>query len=183
MTKLISLMCLLLLAQIGIAQKITSTTVYFSSGKATLTKEAKSKIQALLMATPQNVDLQVEIYSFTDDVEKDNGYLELSQDRGDNVLDYLLQTGLNVKLSHLFDGGSTNQEVPNLDGTWRTQNRRTTIIISALVPIEETYLAYERENGVLPQKEVWVDPYTINGREYFTNTSPKKQQKVIVKPQ
>jgi len=65
--------------------------VFFKTGKATLTKESKIELEKIYDLLGQNKDYKVEIGGHTDAGGEEHGNLNLSQERAQAVVDYLIK--------------------------------------------------------------------------------------------
>jgi hypothetical protein len=148
MQKVLSLL-FILLANCTFAQQ-TSTIVRFAPFQSQLDAQARQQIEKLLGQFSPNDELQIDIYSYTDDKEAQKQSNRLSEKRNEVVLTYLLQKNYKIKATHTFIGGKIQAEVPNNSDENRAQNRRTLVIVNKIVAVQPKYYRYEKQVGVIP---------------------------------
>lgn len=145
----LSVILFILLTNFVFAQQ-TSTIIRFAAFQAQLDAQAQQQIETLINQFDSNEELQIDIYSFTDDNEAKKQGNKLSEKRNEVVLNYLLQKNYKIKATHTFIGGKLLGEVPNDSDEERAQNRRTLLIVNKIVKVQPKYYRYEREIGLIP---------------------------------
>ncbi len=106
--------------------------VYYEFNSAELSKSARTVIDTTLLEILKEApDFIIEIGSHTDSIGKGEYNLELSQERADNVVGYLISKGIPAERLISIGYGATKPKAPNFlpDGSdnpkGREQNRRT----------------------------------------------------------
>lgn len=148
MKKIGTILCCLL-TQWAFAQQ-TSTIVHFAAFQSQLNVQARQQIETLLAQFSASEELQIDVYSFTDDKEAKKQPYTLSEKRNDAVLNFLLQKNYKIKATHTFIGGKLQAEVPNTSEEARAQNRRTLLIVNRVVAVQPKYYKHEKQTGVIP---------------------------------
>lgn len=104
--------------------------VYYAYKSARLTDDSKAALDTLYLLMTENPDIIVELSSHTDSVGSDKYNLQLSQDRAQSCVEYLLGLGIDSTRLKPVGYGETQPIAPNtIDGKdnpeGRAQNRRT----------------------------------------------------------
>jgi len=133
------------------AQSFIVKNIYYEFSKAELTDTAKitidNTIYPILLAYP---DIIVEISSHTDSVDTDEFNMELSQERAQSVVDYLIDKGIDEERLVAKGYGEHYPIAPNTnpDGTdnpvGRQKNRRTEFKVLGQMD-DEDELIYEED--------------------------------------
>ena len=109
----------------------TLDKIYYDFNKSSLTEDSKESLQSLYELLTENPKLVVEIGAHTDDIGKESYNLNLSQQRAQSCVDYLIYLGIESKRLIPKGYGETMPIArnKNKDGTdneeGRQQNRRT----------------------------------------------------------
>jgi OOP family OmpA-OmpF porin len=122
---------------------ISLKNVYYESGSSTLSEESKNVLDTgLLRFLINNPEIVIEMVSHTDNIGDDKFNLKLSQQRADNVVNYLISKGID-KERLKAKGYGESQPIAvnqNADGTdnpeGRKLNRRTEFRIVGKVKVK-----------------------------------------------
>lgn len=120
-----------------------SSNILFSSGKATLKKEATSSLDEtvqLLKAYPAN---KVLIEGYTDATGQKAKNLQLSYDRAKAVYSYFVHKGIPAERLNAVGYGSDNPVASNKTAKGRAKNRRVKVIILKSTPEDSNSLDNE----------------------------------------
>lgn len=112
-----------------VGNTITLKNVFYDQGKATLKPESLSEISQLVDLMNFNIDIKVEIASFTDSEGSAATNLALSQARSQSVLDFLFSAGISKEQVVAKGYGESNPIASNDTEEGRKLNRRTEIKI------------------------------------------------------
>ena len=104
-------------------------SVLFASGKANLLPGAKSKLDKVADALKDQTDRRIEINGYTDSVGAEPKNEKLSQDRADQVRDYLVSQGVSQTNVTAKGLGASEPIADNGTQTGRAMNRRVEIVV------------------------------------------------------
>lgn len=113
--------------------------ILYDYDKATLRPESAASLEKLTDLMKSNPSLDVKIFSYTDSKGTDAYNINLSQQRAEAVVNYLVRNGVDRSRLSAQGMGKSNPVAPNkIDGKdnpeGRQQNRRTTFRIMTDVP-------------------------------------------------
>ncbi|KAA5533533.1 OmpA family protein [Taibaiella lutea] len=112
--------------------------VFYDFDKASLRPESAAELEKLTSLMKDNPSLQVKILSYTDSKGTDAYNKNLSQQRAQSVVDYLVRNGVERSRLSAEGMGETNPIGDNKTDEGRQQNRRTTFRIMSDVPTLRT---------------------------------------------
>ena len=103
--------------------------VFYNTGSAALSDLSKYELDNLTNIMKANSTVKVELAGHTDSQGDDTSNLSLSQSRAQNVMNYLLNKGLNANRLTYTGYGETLPIGDNGNEAGREQNRRTELRI------------------------------------------------------
>lgn len=118
--------------------------ILYDYDKATLRPESAASLEKLTELMKNNPSLDVKIFSYTDSKGTDAYNVNLSQQRAESVVNYLVRNGVDRSRLSAQGMGEKNPVAPNADPKGkdnpegRQQNRRTTFRIITDVPTRRT---------------------------------------------
>jgi outer membrane protein OmpA-like peptidoglycan-associated protein len=112
--------------------------ILYDFDKATLRPESAGELEKLTTLMKDNPSLDVKIFSYTDAKGTDAYNKNLSQQRAQSVVDYLVRNGIDRSKLSAEGMGKTNPIASNETDEGRQQNRRTTFRIINDVPTRRT---------------------------------------------
>ncbi len=107
----------------------TLDNVFFDSGKATLKPESFSELDELLTYLTQKINTVIEISGHTDNVGSKESNQKLSQDRSNEVKNYLVRKGISESRLIAKGYGDSKPIADNTTEAGKKQNRRTEVKI------------------------------------------------------
>jgi len=119
----------ILLQKINVGNTITLKNIFYDYGKATLRPESISELNQLVKLLNLNIDLKIEVASYTDSQGSEEFNLTLSQARSQSVSDYLFASGISKEQVVAKGYGESNPIASNDTEDGRKLNRRTEIKI------------------------------------------------------
>ena len=117
------------LQKFSIGNTIVLKNVFYDQGKATLKPESLPEINQLVKLMSLNIDIKVEVASFTDSEGSAASNLALSQARSQSVLDFLFSAGISKEQVVAKGYGESNPIASNDTEEGRKLNRRTEVKI------------------------------------------------------
>lgn len=111
--------------------KIALRNIFFDSGKSDLKPESNSELDRLVKLLNDVPSLVIEISGHTDNVGSDKMNTQLSQDRADAVVAYLVNQGIKKDRLKSKGYGASQPVASNATAEGRQQNRRTEFEILA----------------------------------------------------
>lgn len=111
--------------------KIALRNIFFDSGKSDLKPESNSELDRLVQLLKDVPSLVIEISGHTDNVGSDKMNTQLSQDRADAVVAYLVSKGIKKDRLKSKGYGASQPVASNSSAEGRQQNRRTEFEILA----------------------------------------------------
>jgi OmpA-OmpF porin, OOP family len=109
-------------------QQLSSESVLFGFGKATLTDEGKAKLDTLAQALNANKHFVLQVEGYTDSTGSEEYNLELSRRRANAVVNYLtLQHKIPLYRIHMAGFGKETPVAENKSRDGRKQNRRVDV--------------------------------------------------------
>jgi len=112
--------------------------ILYDFDKATLRPESAAELEKLTTLMKDNPSLTVKILSYTDEKGTDKYNQNLSQQRAQSVVDYLVRNGIDRSKLSAQGMGESNPVATNKTDEGRQQNRRTTFRIMSDVPTLRT---------------------------------------------
>ncbi|WP_118949651.1 OmpA family protein [Taibaiella helva] len=118
--------------------------ILYDYDKASLRPESAASLEKLTELMKNNPSLDVKIFSYTDSKGTDAYNVNLSQQRAESVVNYLVRNGIDRSRLSAQGMGEKNPVAPNTDAKGkdnpdgRQQNRRTTFRIMTDVPTRRT---------------------------------------------
>ncbi|MFC2130459.1 OmpA family protein [Bacteroidota bacterium] len=105
---------------------LISEGVFFDTGKATLQEKSKSELDRIVLILVNNKDLTLEISGHTDNIGSEKNNQELSEQRANTVMEYMIEIG-KIEQSRIKAKGFGEQypRVSNDTDEGRQKNRRT----------------------------------------------------------
>lgn len=128
----------------AINQEFELSNILYDYDKASLRPEAAASLEKLTTLMKDNPSLDVKIFSYTDSKGTDAYNMNLSQQRAESVVNYLVRNGIDRSRLSAQGMGEKNPVAPNTDAKGkdnpdgRQQNRRTTFRILTDVPTRRT---------------------------------------------
>lgn len=107
-----------------VGASIILKNIFFDTGKSDLRPESYTELNRLVMVMMQNPDLKVKILGHTDNVGTDAYNMQLSKDRAQAVVDYLVSKGIKIDRLKAEGFGSTKPIDTNNTDEGRQNNRR-----------------------------------------------------------
>ncbi|MEZ5058876.1 MAG: OmpA family protein [Saprospiraceae bacterium] len=107
---------------------VTLQNVFFELNKASLSNESAFELDYLFQLLKQNSKLKIRIVGHTDNTGNDEQNLQLSRERADTVLDYLVEKGIKSSRLTAVGMGSTQPVSDNETEEGRQKNRRVEFI-------------------------------------------------------
>ena len=117
------------LQKFTVGNTIVLKNVFYDSGKATLKPESVSEINQLVQLMNLNIDIKIEIASYTDNIGKKESNIALSQARSQSVADFLFSAGISKDQVVAKGYGGAKPIASNETEEGRKLNRRTEIKI------------------------------------------------------
>lgn len=119
------------------------TNILYDYDKASLRPEAAASLEKLTTLMKDNPSLDIRIFSYTDSKGSDAYNKNLSQQRAESVVNYLVRNGIERSRLSAQGMGKENPVAPNSEGgkdnpEGRQLNRRTTFKIITDVPTRRT---------------------------------------------
>jgi outer membrane protein OmpA-like peptidoglycan-associated protein len=124
-----------------------SAQVLFSIGQAGLTDEAKASLREVSKVLSQYSSILVEIEGHADNTGSAELNQELSESRAQNVMDYLIELGIDEKNLKAVGYGKDRPIADNRTEEGRTKNRRVELVVKREVMI------VRRQEPPLPEPE------------------------------
>jgi outer membrane protein OmpA-like peptidoglycan-associated protein len=112
-----------------VGNSTTLKNIFYDQGKATLKPESISEIYQLVKLMNLNIDIKIEVASYTDSEGSTESNLILSQARSQSVLDFLFSAGISKDQVVPKGYGESNPVASNDTEEGRALNRRTEIKI------------------------------------------------------
>lgn len=113
-------------------QQVSTESILFGFGKATLTKEGKEKLDSLAQALDKNKHYVLQVEGFTDSTGSQEYNLELSRRRANAVVHYLtLEHKVPLFRIHMAGFGKATPVAQNNSRDGRKQNRRVDVRVFA----------------------------------------------------
>lgn len=112
--------------------------ILYDFDKASLRPESAASLEKLTTLMKENPSLEVRIFSYTDAKGTDAYNKNLSQQRAQSVVDYLVRNGVERSKLSAQGMGKTNPVASNKTDDGRQENRRTTFRIVTDVPTLRT---------------------------------------------
>jgi len=157
--------------------KVTTekTTVLFHTDKYELTNESVNQLKEFIHHHLKTNDYEIRIEGHTDNIGDVVYNKKLSQNRAEEVKQFLVDLGANQKLINIDFLGELNPEKPNINDAFREKNRR----------VEVTLISYQF-NDIL-ELEAALNPnktsiHIINPTEENIIIG-KKGVKILIQPQ
>ncbi len=119
------------LKNIAVGSKIQLRNIFFDIGKSTLRPESNSELDRLVQLMKDVPSLKVEISGHTDNTGSASLNNNLSQDRAEAVVNYLIGKGISKSRLTAKGYGSTRPVASNNTAKGRQENRRTEFEIIA----------------------------------------------------
>jgi len=101
--------------------------IYFDFGSAETKEESKPVIAEIVSYLNENPDVKIIVEGHTDNVGSESSNQKLSENRAKNVMNKLIEGGINKVRLSIKGYGSTQPVSDNNSETGRAQNRRVTI--------------------------------------------------------
>jgi OmpA-OmpF porin, OOP family len=104
-------------------------TVHFKSGSATIAQDDEAKLKQLAQSATALTGYIIEVKGFADSTGNAAINTKLSQDRAQNVINYLVQQG-GISVRHIMAPGAygeSNQAASNETSSGRAENRRVEV--------------------------------------------------------
>jgi outer membrane protein OmpA-like peptidoglycan-associated protein len=114
----------LYLTPIEKGQTIRLNNLFFEFNKSALKSESYAELDRLHAILLSNPDMKIEIGGHTDDVGSDDYNMNLSRERANSVITYLVGKGIAQERLTSKGYGESKPEVPNTNDENRTVNRR-----------------------------------------------------------
>ncbi|MCF7921052.1 MAG: OmpA family protein [Candidatus Cloacimonetes bacterium] len=105
--------------------------IFFETGKAALSRESYPALNALAARMMANPQMKIELCGYTDNVGTEADNLELSQNRAEAVVDYLISAGISEERLIATGYGSASPIADNATFEGRARNRRIEVKILA----------------------------------------------------
>ncbi len=109
--------------------KYTLEEIYFETDKANFTKESFKELDNLYTVLIENPKMEIEIAGHTDNVGEEDYNLELSYQRANSVMKYLIEKGIDKSRLAAKGYGEVQPIEDNKTEAGRKKNRRTEIRI------------------------------------------------------
>jgi len=87
-------------------KELLTTQVFFESGSFQISEKFKTNLDGLAQFTIGNKNIGVDVIGYTDDIGEEQSNLELSKNRAQAVLNYLLEKGCSLKKITLIGMGN-----------------------------------------------------------------------------
>ena len=118
--------------------KVTTqkTTVFFNTDKHQLTTESVNQLADFIHQHLKTNDYEIKIEGHTDNIGDISYNQNLSQNRAEEVKQFLVDLGVNQKLVDIEYKGELDPDKPNVNEIFRRKNRR----------VEVTLISYEFDN-------------------------------------
>ncbi len=148
----------------GIAPKLHA--IFFESDQFSVDEAEYDELDKVMEFFRTNPDYQVEIFGYADDRGSYEYNLRLSQRRVNEVVEYLLSTGVERKQMVLQWFGEEEPIAPNTNDAGRLQNRRVELRFfkkapdKPVEPVKSTTPA-QKKTSVDPKKQVISSPQPV----------------------
>lgn len=109
---------------------VTLPSIMFDTGKSTLKKGAKSTLKNIAQQLEAEPTLVITVEGHTDDTGSAAKNLKLSEQRAQEVRDYLIAAGIHTDHLTAVGRGEADPVAPNKTAAGRQQNRRVELIIA-----------------------------------------------------
>lgn len=120
----------LYLAPVEVGKSFRLNNIFFDSGKFVLRPESENELENLRRLLVENPYMEIEITGHTDDVGDDNKNLELSSERAESVVQWLIDNGVaTIRLSSK-GYGETKPKASNDTEEGKQLNRRVEFTIT-----------------------------------------------------
>ena len=119
------------LKNVAVGNTITLTNIFFDLGKATLRMESNAELDRLVKLMNDAPKLKIEIAGHTDNTGSAIMNENLSQQRANAVVAYLVSKGINLARLTAKGYGSKKPVATNETEAGRQQNRRTEFKITS----------------------------------------------------
>lgn len=110
-------------------ETIRMNNVFFDFGKSELKQESFPELKRISQFLIENSSITISLSGHTDNIGNDADNLQLSQDRINSVMNYLLQNGISQSRMTAKGFGETQPIADNSTDEGRTDNRRVEFII------------------------------------------------------
>jgi outer membrane protein OmpA-like peptidoglycan-associated protein len=117
------------LEKVKVGSKTILNNVFFDFDKSTLRKESFVELDGIVKLLKENVKLKVGIYGHTDNRGSGEYNLNLSQERANSVVNYLIQKGISKDRLIAKGMGETQPIDTNDTAMGRQSNRRIEFVI------------------------------------------------------
>ena len=101
--------------------------IYFDFGSAEIKEESEPVIAEIVSYLNENPNVKIVVEGHTDNVGSESSNQKLSENRAKNVMNALIEDGINKERLSIIGYGSKNPVADNNSETGRAQNRRVTI--------------------------------------------------------
>jgi len=118
-----------LIIKFELPKKFTLDNVHFDTGKATLRSDSYPELKELIELMKYKKNLIIEIAGHTDNVGSPESNLILSQNRANNVKNYLVNNGIRSDRIDSKGYGETQPIAENITEEGKQKNRRTEVRI------------------------------------------------------
>jgi outer membrane protein OmpA-like peptidoglycan-associated protein len=112
-----------------VGRNIVLNKIYFETGSAALNTNTSIDLKKLIQFLKDNTTTKLEIQGHTDNVGSLQSNMDLSQNRANNVVSYLVANGINTERLTTKGYGPNQPIVSNNDSNGKAQNRRVEIKI------------------------------------------------------
>lgn len=112
--------------------------ISFQFGTAELTEDARPALDIAAGILQNNPDLQMEIAGHTDSIGEEESNLQLSTQRAQSVLNYLVSKGVSPEALQAKGYGAAEPVADNATDSGRAQNRRVELRRTKKAPAQET---------------------------------------------
>jgi outer membrane protein OmpA-like peptidoglycan-associated protein len=117
------------LEPIEVGAQMELYNIYFETDSFRILPQSEPELQKLVTFLKNNKELHVEIQGHTDSTGNPESNLELSKQRANSVVEYLVQNQIALNRLEYEGYGDTRPIADNETAEGRRQNRRTTIKI------------------------------------------------------
>jgi len=115
----------LILEKIEVGKSYRLADVFFTSESYALNSKAKALLNSFASYLIKNESLKVTVKGHTDDIGDDQLNLILSQNRANEVKNYLVSKGIAIERLQAIGYGESKPSLPNTNEYHRSRNRRT----------------------------------------------------------
>jgi outer membrane protein OmpA-like peptidoglycan-associated protein len=115
--------------RVQLPEKYILNNVFFDFNKTTLTNDSYKELNQLITFMKAQKTMVIEIAAYTDNVEREEKNLKLSQAQADALREYLLKHGVHARKIVAKGFGSSDPVATNDSPEGRKENRRTEIHI------------------------------------------------------